>query len=464
MAPRTTYLILAVFALDTAHALLGRGRHKHELDKKKHDAEQHDNSTNKHSPDPDLVISDGARKLEYQVRLGASDMKWPEGSFMSCLAGRSQAENKTYQMQQCLASNQNRCGVRQVQPVCAWAAGFGSGVHLWVHSFTYALEHGKVWLPTGPWSYTDALRCPSVNGSEVGQSCYFKDVTTCPAGGNETLPTVCAQWYNRHNGTTMVINAARQLNKTREWVWGQLASFMMQMKPDVKAMVDARIPKKLKEGPSVAIQIRVVSAATGQDGMRVNLGVRAYLDHIREKVANLTVKPNMLYVMSDDPSLSEAALNSQYGRYSEYSRNTSTQYQFLRPTREWADVARGSVDDTQSKSQVTYDLLADIFAAYESEVFIGTASNLFWLIYALKQTKKDGPGINCWINTVEASDQFKKLFCPGDPGFYYYSPPGLRYSSEEEYVALLRDGLDRKSAWTKALDIHHLRTKKGAVL
>ncbi|CAK0800750.1 unnamed protein product, partial [Prorocentrum cordatum] len=161
--------------------------------------------------------------------------------------------------------------------------------------------------------------------------------------------------------------------------------------------------------------IRVVSAATGQDGMRVNLGVRAYLDHIREKmgviefeteaakrgffrkrqaadktvngitmwfksnrtfeerdfdktlekvkyhlieadgidkrdvrinwgkgevsvkskrvaqiVANLTVKPNMLYVMSDDPSLSEASLNAQYGRYSEYSRNTSTQYQFLR--------------------------------------------------------------------------------------------------------------------------------------
>mmetsp|Transcript_45921 Transcript_45921/g.123834 ORF Transcript_45921/g.123834 Transcript_45921/m.123834 type:complete len:457 (+) Transcript_45921:94-1464(+) len=456
MAPRATYLILAASALDLSHALLGRGRHKSEH-------REHETRSRK-TPDPDVVISEGAKKLEYQVRLGASDMKWPEGSFMSCLASRSRDENKTYQMQQCLALNQARCGPKQVQPVCAWAAGFGSGIHLWVHSFTYALEHGLVWLPTGPWSYTDAQRCPSVNGSEVGQSCYFKDVTTCPAGDNETLSRVCAQWYNKHNGTTLVINAAKQLNKTREWVWGQLASFMMQMKPDVKSMVDARIPQKLKEGPSAAIQIRVVSAATGQDGMRVNLGVRAYLDHIREKVANLTVKPNMLYVMSDDPSLSEASLNAQYGRYSEYSRNTSTQYQFLRPTREWADVARGSVDETQSKSQVTYDLLADIFAAYESEVFIGTASNLFWLIYALKQTKKDGPGINCWINTVEASDQFKKLFCPGDPGFYYYSPPGLRYSSDEEYVALLREGLDRKTAWFKALDIHHLRTKKGAVL
>jgi len=457
MAPRTTYLILAAFALDPAHALLGRSGQMH----------SHEGSRAKHFPDPDLVISEGARKLEYQVRLGASDMKWPEGSFMSCLAGRSRGENSTYQMQQCLALNQARCGYRQVQPVCAWAAGFGSGIHLWVHSFTYALEHGIVWLPTGPWSYTDAQRCPSVNGSEVGQSCYFKDVTTCPAdesNGKETLSRVCAQWYNKHNGTTLVINAGKQLNKTREWVWGQLASFMMQMRPDVKAMVDARIPNQLKEGPSVAIQIRVVSAATGQDGMRVNLGVKAYLEHIREKVANLTVKPKMLYVMSDDPTLSEAALNSEYGRYSEYARNTSTQYQFLRPTREWADVARGSVDETQSKSQVTYDLLADIFAAYESEVFIGTASNLFWLIYALKQTKKGGPGINCWINTVEASDQFKKLFCPGDPGFYYYGPPGLRYSSDEEYVAQLREGLDRKTAWAKALDIHHLRTKKGAVL
>jgi hypothetical protein len=246
----------------------------------------------------------------------------------------------------------------------------------------------------------------------------------------------------------MVINVARQLNVTREWVWGQLTSYMMQMQPDVQEAVDRKIPRKLLKGPSAAIQIRVVSAATGTDGMRVNLGVASYLKNLESKFSELQVRPKMIYVMSDDPSLSEEKLNMQF-----------PDYEFLRPERQWADVARGEVtNQTQSKSTVTFDLLADIFAAVRSEVFIGTASNLFWLVYALKQTKVN-PGISCWVNTVEASPEFRRLFCPGDPGFYTYSPAGLRPNMEEEYVSLLRDGLDRKAAWWKALDNHHRRTK-----
>ncbi|CAK0800748.1 unnamed protein product [Prorocentrum cordatum] len=115
MAPRATYLILAASALDLSHALLGRGRHKSEH-------REHETRSRK-TPDPDVVISEGAKKLEYQVRLGASDMKWPEGSFMSCLASRSREENKTYQMQQCLALNQDRPVLAPaVDPVLALAA------------------------------------------------------------------------------------------------------------------------------------------------------------------------------------------------------------------------------------------------------------------------------------------------------------------------------------------------------
>jgi len=324
---------------------------------------------------------------------------------------------------------------------------------MWVHSFTYALETGKVWVPAGPWSYVDQHRCSVVDGVEAGASCYFKEVTKCPDRGPDALPKVCAQWYNRHNGTTLVINVAKQLNTTREWVWGQLTNYMMHMRPDVKAAVDARIPQRLREAPSMAIQVRVVSAATGQDGMRVNVGIAEYLKHLENKTQHLKVPPKTVYVMSDDPTLSQKSL-----------RETFPKYDFYRPVREWADVARGSINQTQSKTTVTYDLLADVFAAVESEVFIGTASNLFWLVYALKQTKKGGPGINCWINTVEASTGFKKLFCPGDPGFYTYGPPGLRPSMEEEYVAQLREGLSRKVAWSKAQDVLHQRMKLGAML
>jgi len=395
----------------------------------------------------DFNITSAAEKLESRVRLESKDMTWPQDSFVKCLEGNNQTASKALRMKQCLVANQARCESPRVQPVCAWAAGFGSGIHMWVHSLTYALERGHVWVPTGPWSYVDEQRCPDVGGVPAGQSCYFKEVTRCQAT-TQALPKVCAQWYNHHNASTIVINVARQLNVTREWVWGHLTSYMMQMQPDVQEAVDRRIPRKLLAGPSAAIQIRVVSAATGQDGMRVNLGVASYLKKLESKFSEMQVRPKMIYVMSDDPSLTEEKLNMNF-----------PDYEFLRPERQWADVARGDVtNQNQSKSTVTYDLLADIFAAVRSEVFIGTASNLFWLVYALKQTKVD-PGISCWINTVEASPEFKRLFCPGDPGFYTYSPAGLRPNMEEEYVSLLRDGLDRKSAWWKALENHHKRTR-----
>ncbi|CAK0873007.1 unnamed protein product [Prorocentrum cordatum] len=90
----------------------------------------------------DFNITSAAEKLESRVRLESKDMTWPQDSFVKCLEGNNQTASKALRMKQCLVANQARCESPRVQPVCAWAAGFGSGIHMWVHSLTYALESG----------------------------------------------------------------------------------------------------------------------------------------------------------------------------------------------------------------------------------------------------------------------------------------------------------------------------------
>lgn len=390
---------------------------------------------------PNSIDPGGVAEAEFNPE----DLQPPPGMFMKCLADDAHIKDRSLRFTSCLDRSQMQCKSGTVEPIRAWGAGFGSAMHTWVHSLVFSLERGLTWEPTGPWQYADHERCPSANSA---LECYFEPVVKCNGEQGHRHEAVNAQFYGRHNKTSLILDAARLLNVEPEWVWGHLAAFMMRMQPDVKQMVEDRIPSDLQRGFSAAFQIRIQTNATGLDNMRENLGVEPYIKYL-EQLTSGSKKPTHIYVMSDNPELTEDSLNTQF-----------PQFRFLRPKRIAVDLTvKQKKHAVQRKEDVMYDLLADIYAGVQSDIFIGTASNLFWLVYALKQTSKR-PGTSCWINTVH-SKHYQQLLCPGDSMFYQYSPMGLRPAFDDEYLSRRRAGDKKEEATKTALKLYVERNQGG---
>jgi len=371
----------------------------------------------------------------------------PKPRFLKCLAdGAAAAQNTGLAdaFRRCLADSQAQCGTDRTLQVCSHVdAGFGSGMHTWVMSFAYALEHNLAWSPVGPWAYADPEACGA--GTEGGLTCYFEKVTNCT---ESSMQTVCANVYSRAKHQTLIIQAAELLGVPRAWVWGQLMAYILQARPWVAQLVKQRVPERLSEGPFVALHMRVGTNMTGEDDPswgRNKEGVRPYMAGLEKlgRGSNGTV-----YVMTDDPSLTEERL-----------QELSPGLSFVRPQRATVDLSKARPNGTSARD-VVVDLLADIEAAVSSDVFVGTISNIFWLVYALKQTREGHTGVACWLDTVRKKS-LDTLVCPWDQGFYWHGPRGLTSHPTEEMRARIRAGDPPAVAKERAAQIMAWRNGKG---
>jgi len=393
-----------------------------------------------------LGADDGApRGADLEFRFGHAAR--PKPRFLRCLADGAAAARSSGlagTFRRCLADSQARCEPDRTLQVCSHMdAGFGSGMHTWVMSFAYALEHDLAWLPVGPWAYADPGACGA--GAEGGLDCYFEKVTNCT---ESSMQKVCANVYSRAKHQTLIIQAAELLGVPRAWVWGQMLAYIMQARPPVAQLVKHNVPGRLSEGPFAAVHMRVGTNLTGEDDPswgRNKEGVRPYMAGLEKlgRGSNRTV-----YVMTDDPSLTEERL-----------RELAPGVSFVRPQRATVDLSKARPNGT-SAHDVVVDLLADIEAAVSSDVFVGTISNIFWLVYALKQTREGHTGVACWLDTVRKKS-LDTLVCPWDQGFYWHGPRGLTSHPTEEMRARIRAGDPPAVAKDRAAQIMAWRNGKG---
>merc|ERR1719413_182780 len=125
----------------------------------------------------------------------------------------------------------------------------------------------------------------------------------------------------------------------------------MQAQPWVAQLVKQRVPERLSEGPFVALHMRVGTNMTGEDDPswgRNKEGVRPYmagLDKL-DRGSNRTV-----YVMTDDPSLTEERL-----------RELAPGVSFVRPRRDGRPIGRhrGRSELRRVRRHHQQHLLADL--------------------------------------------------------------------------------------------------------
>jgi len=341
-----------------------------------------------------------ALKLESSTVSG-SQISDATGGFLNCLrADGTQGMSADQRFETCLSTHQNRCGELPVHQVIAHKGGYASTLNTWVHSFAWTLQHGQIWAPIGPFRYNDKALCTEQSGVD----CYYKKVTNCTG---KPYKVSKAKLFLPLSTGTFLDDAAALLDVSRNWVWGHLAQFAFRMTASTKDSVAALTPP-FEARHTFGIQYRSfdLTGLMGNDE-RKGVGIDRYLEYA-DKLINGTIAFKTMYVMSDTHNLSV-----------DYLKTQRTKYEFLSPKRNVADLA---IQTAGSIAHMTYELLADMDAMVQAEVLIGSHSNIFWLIYALRETRENGPGMACWVN-IRKDDA--PLVCPGDEGFWTDSPVGM---------------------------------------
>jgi len=295
---------------------------------------------------------------------------------------------------------QNRCGVLGIHVVTPHHAGFASAINTWVQSFVYVLQHGQIWLPRGPFVYNDNSFC----NLEAGLECYYENVSSCIGRASHVTRATDFLWEDTG---PFLDEVAVLLGVSRSWVWGHLAQHALRMRANTQRSVMARTPR-FNARHTLGIQYRSGGSSTPMDGGRHNVSIDLFLEHA-EKLTKNETKIHTIYLMTDAQDLFVDGLKAKFPTH-----------EFLMPDRQVADLAVSATPG--GVADLTYELMADIEAMVQTEVFIGSHSNIFWLIYALREARANGPGMACWVNIKSST---VPLHCPGDPDFWLQSPPGM---------------------------------------
>lgn len=327
----------------------------------------------------------------------------PLDACLAPLASLSLPE-KQIGFKKCVDLAQQRCGSASVEVVTAHNFGFASAMNTWALSFAVVLQQGNIWQPSGAWSYNDPALCPTDSGAH----CYY----SMPQCEQKKLPAVIATNYlgRAGEGVAFVQSVAATLQVRASWVWGNLVRWIMTNKPTTTQQLKTRTPQ-FQPGSTAGIQARCGLVTPLNDG-RLKLSFNVFMDRLKQLQAKRSTKDTTVMIMTDNPTLKDSSLVPRFPDYS-----------FITPTRAVADLGESRpLPQGKTVADVTFDFLADLEAMARTDIFIGSQSNIFWLVWALRSARPEGAGQACWVDTRQASGP---MLCPTDVGFFELTPPGI---------------------------------------
>eukprot|EP00747_Dinoflagellata_sp_TGD_P040132 gnl/TRDRNA2_/TRDRNA2_140682_c0_seq1.p1 gnl/TRDRNA2_/TRDRNA2_140682_c0~~gnl/TRDRNA2_/TRDRNA2_140682_c0_seq1.p1 ORF type:complete len:342 (+),score=13.15 gnl/TRDRNA2_/TRDRNA2_140682_c0_seq1:34-1026(+) len=289
-----------------------------------------------------------------------------------------------------------------------------------MRGFAHSLQAGWPFYPTGPWDYADAAFCPS---PEAGIECYFEVATQCNRAALYTIPNIV--FWERGLAPLpvppIVSEAADLLGVSPSWIIGQLIAFLLRMKPSIAQQVAEGIPSCVPKTRFVGIHWR--GAPGDLDHGRKSVPITKYVEHL-EHLSHEASDSWIIYVATDMPNVTEASLQHAFPEKA----------RFCRPVHAAMNLAVDGPLQGSSKKDHVAELLVDIWTLVQSEIFIGSSSNIFWLVYVLRQLRPHiGP--SCFVQT---RDLQAPLICPWHPRFHEEFPYVQRF---QQNPAGISDGV-----------------------
>lgn len=259
--------------------------------------------------------------------------------------------------------------------------------------------------------------------------CFFMPLTMCPnqehaskyARKNFNFSSALLEFSGEisHNKLN-VCEMAKKAGKSLQWIQGQALIYLMRPRPDIAARVQERVAPILakrnsKKESMIAVHVRLHEPGDGRVTQNVSEYMR-YVDAFANELASKGKPVVAVYFTSDH--IEECIINGSYmsrmfPRSWEY---IVLEHHSLGPGDPEKNLLNPTIpqENKPKTSNLMVDFLVDIEIMSIADAFIGSGSNIFYMVSSLRAAKQSGHrNHTCYIGGVREADYHPHLLCEG---------------------------------------------------
>lgn len=292
-------------------------------------------------------------------------------------------------------NDENRCKARQISSGISKFSGLGNSFNLAVVDFLKQLELGNIYEPSGPWLWS--IRDSNCTfGKTAVLNCFSRPYTYC--GHDKSEYNVDDGNFNleaANNFSTTPLDICQMAIKSRKpyvWITGQLLHYLLNPRHDVHKFVSKRL-SIVYPSSKVHVTIGVHIRGGSPDQQRKPLQVENIVKKVDEKVEELKQRGKIVtqvFMCSDTQETSIRSIeymNKMYPRNFSYvilphlNYSIGTEAEF---------VLRDNISKSNTAVSIPTDFeifsewLADVEILAHADVFIGSHSNIYVAVAALR--------------------------------------------------------------------------------
>lgn len=340
--------------------------------------------------------------------------------------------------QKWLFARQNLCydetdKLRLVHGQPCLAAGVTMSVYGAVNNLLMAIEINKIYRPhslqfqhVSPflWADRNPKECTMERQSI---DCYFEPVSICD--GTETY---IQDYWGKYNVTRDMLQhdidyagmfsgldacaVTRLAGRGLIWMYGHLSSFVMRMRKDISDDVNSRVTNVI---PQVEANIRTIAVhirGGSPDKNRKTAPISTYMKHVDEAIERFKlegVDSIVVFLCSDSP---DYTYRSADWMQLEYPRD-KVEYRTLTYTKlhetgkeETEHILNRLGDKSNFHRQLFVEIMADIEILIQSDLVIGSFSNIFFTVSSQRLIRGKYQNTSCML-FIRSDDP--PLLCDG---------------------------------------------------
>jgi hypothetical protein len=286
-------------------------------------------------------------------------------------------------------------------------AGIGSSLNQGVVQFATALLERKAYRP-GYWIWAASEASCTLNLHSL--DCFFQPLTYCHVGGQQ--PAVLDISFK----ATDVCFLAATLQKPLIWIFGQILSFTTRPRPDLSFFIAKRKYETFKVyGDGVVEGTVGVHIRAGQpDGGRHVISLEKYMQAVDAKAADLAalgIPVHTVYFTSDDLNSTVRSQHYLEATYPRAWRYVTLPHTTLGKGEQEMMLRSGDWNDT-IRTNIVSEFMSDISILAQSHVFIGSHSNIYAVVAALRLARHPSHSLQ-YTCFFDSHDPQPKLNCEG---------------------------------------------------
>ncbi len=323
---------------------------------------------------------------------------------------------------------QGTCDNRQYWTAEAVNSGIGASINLCVKNLAASIEHNNIYRPLAgkddmyAWMWADEREnCSTKTFQSI--DCFLEPLSLCYSNATSVTATDKEKYAKdiQFSGASDTCNLASKLHKPLQWLTAQLYVRFFRYTAKVQDRINQRLyavyglpaeqkkKKDSKNSTTIAVHIRGGDPDQGRVVLAVDTYMK-YVDEIAVKAAAQGKPVGIVYLCSHTQEENIISAEHMHAKYNRTYKFVVLPHASTGPGESEHALRNASLVNKPHNSILTTEFYADVEILAASDYFIGSHSNVYNLVVALRIARGTQKYLNqsCYVDTRD-----KEIYCEG---------------------------------------------------